>query len=402
MPHTDIGIPSVGDTTRQSFAAALVNELKFLYGISSSLNSATIPNGSFELDGDSDGIPDEWSRTLFTNGSLTIDTSAGNFLHGVKAIKFVHPGGGGNGGGYVTSADYFEWNEKRPLMLQWSHKSSVAGMLDKVDVLFYDSTRTIISTVNVYSSTSNPTSWTVQNGGAVPPANTRYAKIRITGGDSSNATGGSSYWDDIVIFPPQMLHLKEHVFKNTGTFSWVCPTEAKLVYVEVIGGGGGGGGANNGGSGGGGGGAGGYATKYITLSPGTTYAVVVGAGGGGGTGGASPSDGFAGSQSHFNSSIFGNAGGGAVSGGGSGNGGIGGTASGGDVNTAGNAGSNKSASTGGAGAANPSIGFRTNSTPGPGAGAAGPYYGAGGAGGGANGGNGGAGADGAIIIRWLA
>jgi len=74
-------------------------------------------------------------------------------------------------------------------------------------------------------------------------------------------------------------------FTNSGTF--FVPPDVTLITVHVWGAGGGGGGANapaagTGQAGGGGGGA--YAAEDITVSPGETYAVVVGAGGAGGDG----------------------------------------------------------------------------------------------------------------------
>jgi len=63
-----------------------------------------------------------------------------------------------------------------------------------------------------------------------------------------------------------------------GTFSWLCPPGVTAVSVVCIGGGGGGsGGSNNGLASGGGGGALAYKNN-ISVSPGTSYTVVVGSG----------------------------------------------------------------------------------------------------------------------------
>jgi hypothetical protein len=74
---------------------------------------------------------------------------------------------------------------------------------------------------------------------------------------------------------------------RTGT-SYVTPAGCTAIYVEAVGGGGGGGGAQNTGSGsgtqfGGGGGAGGLAADFLTVTPDTAYAYVIGAGGNGGS-----------------------------------------------------------------------------------------------------------------------
>ena len=62
-----------------------------------------------------------------------------------------------------------------------------------------------------------------------------------------------------------------------GTFSWVCPDGVESVSVVCIGAGGGGGGKNSGDSEGGGGGACSYKNQ-ISVTPGTSYTVVVGQG----------------------------------------------------------------------------------------------------------------------------
>jgi glycine rich protein len=332
MPFTILTNPNTGDATRQSLASGIIDDLIFLYGIFASLNGATVPNGSFELDSNSDGIPDEWTRTLFTGGSFAIETGAGNFIHGLKSIKFTHPGGGGNGGGYITSTDFFEWNEKLPIALQWSHKVTAAGMREKVEVLWYDSSQTIISTGVAYTSVTNPTSWTVQGGGLVPPANTRYAKLRITGGDSSVNVAGSSYWDDIKILPVGLQN--EFEFSAPGTYV-IKPTKY-FVELYCLGAGGGGAGGNSASNSGGGGGGGALAIKYQSVIPGTEYTLTIGAGGGGG--GAS-SDGAAGGSTTFSGSgittVIGGGGGGGVF---NGAGGVGGSAFDGDTNISGIAG----------------------------------------------------------------
>lgn len=352
---TNITKPSVGDPTKkQAFADAVIDNLTFLR---SNLVASrdVIPNSSFELDSNSDGVADSWTETTSTGGDISLDTSAGNFVHGGKALKFVHPGGAGNGGGSVKSTNFLDWSEKRPLLLAWAHKCSVAAMRDKVEIEWYDSTQTIISTAVAYDSQANPTSWQEQRGGASPPANTRYAKIKVTGGDSSVSTGGSSWWDDFrVIAAARFDHKAE--FTVGGTYTWVCPADVYTVAVTVRGAGGGAGGGDGGGTAGGGGGAGGYAKKIgYSVAPGTAYSLTVGAAG---TGGALNNSGTAGGNSDFNAAITANGGSGGVHGGSTGNGGAGGTASGGDVNTTGGAGGNRSGGTGGTGGVHPDVGYR--------------------------------------------
>ena len=74
---------------------------------------------------------------------------------------------------------------------------------------------------------------------------------------------------------------QSQTFKSSGT--WTCPYGVTSVTVECWGGGGGGGGASSAGKGGSGGGSGSYVKKVgITVTPCSTYTIVVGNGGLGG------------------------------------------------------------------------------------------------------------------------
>lgn len=51
-----------------------------------------ILNNSFEDDADGDGIPDNWTRTLYTGGAFTVDTTTQS--HGDTSAKFTSTGTG--------------------------------------------------------------------------------------------------------------------------------------------------------------------------------------------------------------------------------------------------------------------------------------------------------------------
>ena len=98
------------------------------------------------------------------------------------------------------------------------------------------------------------------------------------------------------------------VYRETGT--WYCPPGVTKVTVIAIGGGGGGGSRNGPDfTKGGGGGGGGNIRLYenVSVTPGTTYDVVVGAGGFGGN--SSSQDGKSGGTSYFRSTSYGATGG---------------------------------------------------------------------------------------------
>ncbi len=84
-------------------------------------------------------------------------------------------------------------------------------------------------------------------------------------------------------------------FTTPGTTSWTAPAGVTSATVQAWGGGGAGGGATGNPAEGGGGAGGQYAIKVIAVTPGNSYAVVVGAGGTSSTG-----DGGAGGDSTFN------------------------------------------------------------------------------------------------------
>ena len=410
MAWTNITKPAVGEPTKQqSFASTVVDDLTFLYNSFLSLvgSRETVINGSFESDADGDGFPDGWTLTKYTGGTFSHETSTaaadGKAIHGKRSIKFTSPGGGGNGGGFVTSTDFFEVTEGRNYGVTWQHKSSVAGIHNLAQIQFYDSTQTSISTSTLYDSSANPTGWVLQKAYVAAPVNGRYAKIILTGAKDDNTTAGSAWFDDIRIGVVNFDNRYQADCTRGGGSStvnngkWTCPAGVYVVQVEVIGAGGGGGGSNN--TGGGGGGGGGYSMAIVPVTPATQYTFAIGVGGTGGT--AAPTSGTAGGNSTITigaTVLTANGGGLGVNSGAGGAGGAGGTASGGTVNTTGGAGQNQPGGLiGGNGGKSEPAGV--SATGDAAIGEAGSTQGAGGAGGG-NVNVGGDGAHGAIIFRW--
>jgi len=188
------------------------------------------------------------------------------------------------------------------------------------------------------------------------------------------------------------------VKSTPGAFTWDVPAGVTRVRVRAAGGGGGGGytSVGTGGDHGGGGGAGGYAEKYFTVVPGSTFTGTIG-GGGAGHASSSDGDGADGGDTDVTSpasatppSATVNADGGA---GGKGPtdcfGGAGGAASGGDVNLAGGTGVS-GATRGGAGGSNALSGGAAGAT----------GYGGGGGFGSGGGTDAFDGLDGCVIFEW--
>lgn len=279
MPFVTITKPLQGDATKKALIDAIIDDLTYLNSVLSSVRTLSIPNGSFELDTDADGIPDQWTRTLFSGGSTAIVSSGGNI--GKYSFKFTSPGGGGNGGGYLDSADFFEVSPLRYVQVSWQLKSSVINIRNKVEIRWYDNALNFISAIAIYDNqVNNPTVWARMVSAAYPPATARYAKLRITGADSSNTNAGNVEYDDFQ-FNDAGLFLRQTVFDTAGTFTWKCPPGIYVARVKLIAGGGAGAGSaplNQANGGGGGGGSGQYAESLVPVTPGTNYTIVVGAG----------------------------------------------------------------------------------------------------------------------------
>ena len=171
----------------------------------------------------------------------------------------------------------------------------------------------------------------------------------------------------------------EATYTVPGTYLWTAPVGVTSVSAVCVGGGGGGGNSTSGGGGGGGGGLG-Y-KNAISVTPGTTYTVVVGAAGV--SGGLSAIAGTAGGDSYFVSAATvrggggsggavtsSNAAGGTFTGDGGGNGGAGG-ATGGLYGGGGGGAGGYSGAGGQGGDANVNVGLRAASGAGGGGGGAG-------------------------------
>lgn len=152
-------------------------------------------NGNFEVDSDGDGIPDNWTRTLYPGGTGGRDTTTP--AQGAAAIYLVHPGGAGNGGGELWS-DYLPVSEYASYFVKFIHWATAAGMKNKVQVQYYTAAKAANgSPVDLYNSTSNPTTPTFFTRGFQPTANTRFVKIVLIGGYTDTAIAGTAYFDHV-------------------------------------------------------------------------------------------------------------------------------------------------------------------------------------------------------------
>ena len=156
-----------------------------------------LKNGSFELDVDADGVPDDWTVTSYSGATNAIETTTVN--HGNKSYKFASSG---SGGGYIETTDYLNCSATEQLGWSFEIKSSIATCLNTVQFRFYDINEALVSTSNVYSTqTTNPTSWTLYIGNVTAPATATQFKLRIIGVDSSVPTTANVWYDNIRVLP---------------------------------------------------------------------------------------------------------------------------------------------------------------------------------------------------------
>ncbi len=173
-------------------ATKVKDSLDYLNSQIGSLGSVDIPNGSFELDSDGDGVPDSWTWTAYPGGGKALSSGA----HGANCFAITHPGGAGNGGGWIRS-DYVPCSEWLPEVLSLQHWATAAGMKNIIDVHFYSASKTWLSSSRLYNSTNNPTSPTQLILGFTPPAGSRFYKIALVGGYTDTNVAGTAYFDGV-------------------------------------------------------------------------------------------------------------------------------------------------------------------------------------------------------------
>lgn len=273
MAFTATTKPTQGDPTKKSLADVLIDNDNDLNTRVLAISGASLlKNGSFDADGDSDGIPDSWTRTLYTGGTFLLDTT--DQQHSTKSVKFTSPGGLGNGGGYIENTDAFDCSPNRPLSVFWEMKSSAADVNNRVEITYYTAALASISTVSLFNTASdNPTSWAGRVAHATPPATARFAKLRFYGCHDSDTTAGSTWFDNVYV-TARANPIPTWTSYSSGSGTFTVPVGVHRIRVKAWGGGGGGSNSNAAG-----GGAGGYCEGVLEVEPGDGLSYAVGAAG---------------------------------------------------------------------------------------------------------------------------
>lgn len=187
-------------------------------------------NGSFEIDTNDDGIPDNWTITEY-DATSTVETDSTTQSHGGQSLKFVSTG---LGGGIADSDTYIECTDGEYLRVTYRYKSSVADVRNLVQIQFYNSAKGLLSTPDLLDdSTTNPASWTLKKHEAVlTPASTRYAKIKLTGCHSSDVTPGTTWFDDVRVLR-DVRGRGAYVYETTGA-SWAPGSGTAIPFDNEV------------------------------------------------------------------------------------------------------------------------------------------------------------------------
>lgn len=245
MAWTAITKPTQGDSTKKtSFADAVIDNLSHLFnlvggggvGVTSGVN-----NGGFENDTDSDGAPDGWTATLYTGGSVALDTATP--MQGAASWKFTSPGGAGNGGAYADTDDYTVCSPGSPLRVDALLRCSAADIHVVMQLLWYDKDKAYVSTTDLYDeATANPTSARRFAFVAIPPATAMFCKLRLTGGKNDDTTSGSATFDGIAITPSNngVLHAvfaeatsTSESYTDEGTATLILPVVSSAGHIRL-------------------------------------------------------------------------------------------------------------------------------------------------------------------------
>lgn len=152
-----------------------------------------IANGSFETQGTDATDADGWTLTAQSDGVIERVTT--DNYDGSAALKITSDG---SGGGQADTNAFFAVSPGRTIPISFALKCSVADIRNIVQVRYYDEDQSFLSNSTIYDeASSNPTSWTVKRFTDTPPANARFAKLRIIGADQSDMTPGEAKFDSV-------------------------------------------------------------------------------------------------------------------------------------------------------------------------------------------------------------
>lgn len=172
--------------------------------LDSGASGGLITNGSFENDIDADTIPDNWTLVNETGSTNAIDTSEST--DGAQSFRFTSAGA--NGGGNLTTTDFFPVNAVDNIQINFDIRCTSGTPTNIVQIQWYDISQVTISNNDVYSQTTGST-FVSESKSQAPPALARFAKLKLVGVDPAGAVAASTFFDKVSVFYPAVV---------TGTF----------------------------------------------------------------------------------------------------------------------------------------------------------------------------------------
>lgn len=196
-------------------------------------------NGGFETDNNRDSIPDGWTVTVGADIYFSLESTAAQVATGAYSAKFVSTAAAA--AGHLLSTSFLTATPGRTWNLSWKHKVSVANFKILVEVLWYDSTQTLLNTVTAHSSLSgNPTAaYETQLATLTVPSTAAYGKVKLHGKDGTSSVTGTIRFDDVALdelenFGDAILLLHQAKRPN-GQMAVIAGTEQRLYRYRSVG-----------------------------------------------------------------------------------------------------------------------------------------------------------------------
>lgn len=192
-----------------------------------------IQNGSFEVDTNGDGVPDNWTVAEETNAVISVDSTLGNQTHGTQSLHF-DASGGTTGGGTATTSAMSPITASESVIVQWDFKQADAATgTYQVDIEWYKAdgnASTVQAETSVWSITTGaPTSFTSYEVIATAPSDATQFKLRLTGLENGGTDEtGECWFDNVAVIEYVYGGIVEHPDSPIATTSGTTVTYDNL------------------------------------------------------------------------------------------------------------------------------------------------------------------------------
>lgn len=188
-------------------------------------------NPSFES-----GISVGWTQTAYTGGSIADNTT--QEMDGAHCVAITSTSTV-NGGGDMTSSGFTPVGAGCLYDLKILVKASVINVSSRLEVIWYDDTQAQISTSTVYNSTNTSTSKAYRGRILRAPSNSKFAKLKATGGvPGAGSATGTIYFDGVswsigpaLVEPGTQYILTSYDINTSTTTTEVAASKSKVLSV---------------------------------------------------------------------------------------------------------------------------------------------------------------------------